>query len=291
MIAATRTRIVKATTGTLSWQPTGPDGEPADPGTVTVGVTRSDGTDVIASGTATSGATTAPRTVAHTVAHTATCDVLTATWTVSGVAVATTAYEIVGGVYFFTAELRAHEPMLRDPATVTTAQLIAVRTEVETAFESWTNLAMVPRFEVVTVNEWNDYSLQTGRYFPRSVRWARVWSSGSTYTDLSSSELLEVWTTEDGCVRRTAGWSGYRVQVGLEYGMDKPAPDAKRMALIYARICAVRATKGVSGAAASYTTPEGQTVSYEPDLRPTSYRVINEFLTRRQVNLNGPWLA
>ena len=85
-------QIVAATAASLTWQPTGSDGEPADPGTVTVGVTRSNGTVVLADGTATSGATSTPRSVDVTAAQTASIDWLTATWKVGATVVATTVH-------------------------------------------------------------------------------------------------------------------------------------------------------------------------------------------------------
>jgi len=69
-------RILRATAASLSWQPLDGDGEPADPGTVTVGVVSSDGATVVAAGTATSGSASDPRTAALTVAPTLTAQTL-----------------------------------------------------------------------------------------------------------------------------------------------------------------------------------------------------------------------
>jgi len=274
----------------MSWQPLGSDGETAtaDPGTVTVGIVRSDGTDVVAAGSATTGTTTAPRvSPVLTVADMATPDLLTATWKVSATTVATTHLEIVGGVYFTIPELRDAERELADSSNPTTAALVTIRTEVETSFESWTNLAMVPRFTVAKVTGYG--MLATGLFYPRSLRWARRVESDGTTTALTAADLAQVRLNDSG-VLVWPGWCG-QYELGIEHGLSAPPPDGKRMALLYARIAALRAVRGISHAAQSYTTPDGQVVSYDPDVEPTNYKIINEFLRRKDIDHRLPGLA
>lgn len=290
MIDPTRQRILRSTTASLSWQGQDSNGEIADPGVVTVGVTRSDGTTLVTAGTATVGSGTVARTVALTVAQTALTDVLTATWSAGGNVLAVTEHEIVGGFLFSLAKLRSTETALADPSTITDAELLTIRCEVESSFESWTNLSMVPRFAVVDVYGSGSCHLLTGKFFVRSVRWARYWTSDTTSTLLTSTELLNISVTSYGALARSAGWYG-RWQVGIEYGLSAPPADGKRMALLYARIAATRSVRGVSANASSYTTPDGQTVSYDPDVEPTNYKIINEFLRRQDVDHRMPGLA
>jgi hypothetical protein len=84
------------------------DGVIVDPGTVTVGVTRADGTVLIAAGTATAGSGAAARTYALTIANTALLDTLTVTWTSATKGVRTSTIEVVGGFLFTLSQARAH---------------------------------------------------------------------------------------------------------------------------------------------------------------------------------------
>ena len=92
-------RVIAGAAATLSFQGVDQYGEPADPGTVTVEITRADGTELVASGTATTGSGSSPRTYALTASQTAELDRLTAVWSESSTAIAQTEIDDVGGVY------------------------------------------------------------------------------------------------------------------------------------------------------------------------------------------------
>jgi hypothetical protein len=99
-------RIGQLTPGTLSQQ-WYEDGAVVDPGSVTVGITRADGTVLVAAGAATTGSGTGARTYNLTTTHTALLDRLTVTWTSTLKGTLLSYVEVVGGFWFSLAELRA----------------------------------------------------------------------------------------------------------------------------------------------------------------------------------------
>jgi hypothetical protein len=103
-------RIQQRTPGTLSQQ-WYEDGTVVDPGTVTIGITRADGTSLVAAGTATAGSGTAARTFNLTTTHTALLDSLTVTWTSTLKGTLVSYLEVVGGFLFNLADARALSPL------------------------------------------------------------------------------------------------------------------------------------------------------------------------------------
>ncbi len=291
MIDASAQRILRATTGTISCNPTDSDGEPVDPGTVTVGVVASDGTVVTAAGTATTGSTEPAW--AYSVAQSALCDRWTATWKVGSDTIAVTEHEIVGGVYFTTAELRAAEPSVSEATPYTAPELVGWRREAEVSFESWTNCAWVPRFQIVDTYGTGGCSLGLGVFYPRRIAWVRTYSSDGTYTVLSDTEVAALTFTDSGALVRSGGWYG-RYMVGVEHGKTRPPADLKRVAMRHTRRLAQRKNSGLSDRAQSYTTPEGQVVNLGrvgTAWRPTGDEVIDEVLRRSDIDHRSPGIA
>lgn len=278
-------RILRATSASLSWQPQGSDGEAANPGTVTVGVTRADGTTVKAAGTATVGTTTDPRTVALTAAETASLDRLTATWTVSGTTVAVTYHEIVGGFLFTRSELRAKDG-LSSVTDYPNATLDEARTAVEDLFLRETGQSFVPRFDVDRVS---DIGFRFGpTYRPlRSVRWVRQFSDYTTptYTDYTTAEVGQVVVGEDGWAILPYSTSGYlSVQIGYEHGHDSPSGEAKRHALTLARYQLLGDTSGISPRARSITNDFGNLqYSFAGPGHPTGLDEVDAFLVANDI--------
>lgn len=264
-------RILQATTGSISWQPLDGDGEPANPGTVTVGVVSSDGTSVVAAGTATSGSTAEPRTLALTVAQTASLEVLTATWKVGTDTVAVTDHWIVGGFLYSIAEMRNREPSTADAARDVTAALRLARDETEETFEHATGIPWTPRLHVVSSTRDHDgYVLDTGCLFARSVRWCRLWYGEDDYTSLTAAELAQIAPAEDGVVKLPVSTSGYRLvtagvevgywQGGTTNGVQVPA-DVRRQALIAGRSGAHLSRSGIPDRATSQQLPDGTSIT------------------------------
>lgn len=264
-------RIVAATTATLTWQGVDQDGEPADPGTVTVAVTRADGATVLAAGTATSGTGSNPRAVGLTAAQTAQLDVLTATWTVGGVAVGVTTHEVVGDVYATVAEIRSLEDSLADVSANTDNTIKRCRSEVESTIEQVCRQAFVPRFSVLRVGM--DLKIRIPNL--RTVRWTRTVSSSGILTPADPFGVnFGPWYYPDVAVY---------VLAGVEHGLDCPPPDLKRAAIKAIRRQVNMSKSAVDARAISYTGPSGETQRFPtPGLGPwiTGLPDVDEVLQR-----------
>lgn len=230
MFVATE-RIVRATAATLTFQGVDQDGEPAAPGTVTVGVTKADGTTLVNAGTSTTAATTTTRTTTLTAAQTASLDLLTATWTVSGTAIGTTKVEIVGGVYVSVADIRATDPTLTDTTDDPTATLKRARRQAEQLLEAETGVSWVPRFDTVRLDGTGGTALLLPWPMLRSVSWGRIYSDEDTYTTLTAAELAAIPADPSGIAWRTDGktWdAGHRnIELGFTHGYDTPHPEIR----------------------------------------------------------------
>ncbi len=265
-----RQRIVAATPATLTWQGIDSNGEPADPGTVTVGVVRADGTVLKAPLTATTGSGTAPRAVALTAAQTALLDWLTATWTVSGTVVATTVHEIVGGVYMTTAAIRAAEPALADEVKFPTAAVLAARDRTERAFEKECRRAFVPRFYVAAV----DARGILPQPDIRMVRFVHNSTGGDlSYTHVAGSRFLDGMSSAS--------------TVGFEYGYDAPPSDLLEKFARAVRHSLTASGSGVDSRIMSQTTPMGELQRYAvPGLGPWIYAIpdVDQVIGRHRWN-------
>lgn len=223
-------RVVRATAATIEWQGIDQDGEPADPGTVTIGVTRADGTVVVAPGTATTAVGT-KRTFTLPVSATANLDRLTATWTVSGVVVGTTSVEIVGGVYASVAQIRTADPVVSNLVTDSTDVLKHARTAAESLFETVTGVAWVPKFDVVRLDGTGRYEMALPWPQLRRVRWCRIYSTETVYDTLTADQLAAIPADDSGIAVRTDGYvwpAGVRnVEIAYEHGYDVPPADLR----------------------------------------------------------------
>jgi hypothetical protein len=233
-------RFVAGVAGSVSWQPVGQDGAPADPGTVTVTVARADGT-ALATDAATVGSGTGARSFVLTVAQIATLDRLTVTWKVAGTTVATTSAQVVGGHYFTNAEaLQQEEALARlqtDPAA-----MHRLRGEVEQFLEDCTRQSWVPAYDYDILPA----SAHTGLVLPhpvlrrvRSVDFLN--SDGTVASSLTVGECASVPRHDGGVAYRQAGWcGGTHVRIGYEHGHDAPRPSLKRAAITLTRMVYAR---------------------------------------------------
>lgn len=226
-------RVVAGTAATLSWQQIDDDGEPADPGTVTVTVTRADGT-VIASAAATSGTGSNARTYALTAAQTATLDRLTVTWVASGVTLATTEVDVVAAPWFSNVELRTSEPSLADTSRYPVALVAVARLQVESMIERITHRRFVPGYELRWVRGASGYELVLPHVEVRRVRSAALYGdpSAAASSTLDSTELNAIPPAPSGVIRRYNGtWDATWVKVGYEHGLSTVPADLKRAAM------------------------------------------------------------
>jgi len=226
-------RVVAGTTPTLSWQQIDGDGEPADPGTVTVTITRADGTAVV-SAAATSGATTEARTYDLAAANTALLDNLTATWASGGTTLATTYIDVVAAPWFSNAELRAEHQSLASTAAYSVARVSAARLHVEMMFERITNRRFVPGYAHLTVPGSCRRDLILPHVGLRSVRSAALYCdlAQSPVETLAAGELAAFPPSPEGIVTRTySSWYSPWVKVGYEYGENVPPPELRTAAM------------------------------------------------------------
>jgi len=254
-------RILRGTPGTLSkqWYE---DGVAVDPGTVTVGITRADGTTLVSAGTATTGSGSSPRAFALMTTHTALLDQLHVTWTSTAKGELTSVVEVVGGFVFTVAQARQISGLSRTDNSgnyvIPTAQIIEARTEVERMLEHELGYAMVPRYSLETISGDGGYSLGL-RPYVRSVRSVTVDSTAWT-----GPEVALLAFNPSGFVYSSSRWSeGFaNITVGYEHGMDVPPPNAAGVALKLARSLVVGSP--ADDRAASVSTDEQTTTFYVP---------------------------
>lgn len=270
---------------TLTFTSVDSDGEPSDvdPGVVTVGVEKADGTVLVAAGTATTGS---GATRSYTLPATSELDRLTVTWTASAVAIGTTTVDVVGGVFATLAEIRAIAPTLGDTSTDTDVALLRVRAEVEAMIDRAAGgaLSFVPRFATATMWHGGQKMLQLPHYFLRRIRWARYWYDTADPTDVESSLLTGIQPNDAGLALlydASEAWPTGRVVVGYEHGLDAPPLDVKRQAVAAIRRGVSQSRSAVDSRAMSYTSPTGETQRFPtPGLGPwvTGVPEIDEVL-------------
>ena len=238
-----RQRIVAGTAAQLSWQAVDQDGEPSDPGTTTVEVLASDGSTVIAAGTA----TTATGTVRTVALDPQVIDTLTITWTGAN-AVETVEADVVGGVFFTTASLRSKESSVSVEDDYPLATVQEARAIVETVFTRATGILFVPQFLQIPVS-----AAFAARRSVREVRWGRLIGPGSGYTYITGTQLANsVRIVTDG-VRCSSSYD----RLGVVAGMLTPPQDVVRVAKIYCRHLLTEGLSSVDFRVLAIPSPDG----------------------------------
>jgi hypothetical protein len=281
-VIATPIRAVAGAPVPVTYIPVDYAGEPSavDPGTVTVGVARADGTVLVAAGAATvaDGVT---RTYTLTGTHTALLDRLTVTFTTT-TGVHTTTVDVVGGVYCSSSEVRDLE-RVKDANSYPLADILRARAEVEDMFERACGhtLSFVPRFAIASVDHFGNESLHLPHYFLRLVRWVKYVADGTLY-DFDPLELGAVAADPSGMATLVNGaWPYGRLLVGYEHGMDAPPADVKRAAASAVRRQMNMAKAATDPRAISFTGPGGEVQRFPtPGLGPwvTGVPEIDEVL-------------
>lgn len=247
-------RILVATPATLT--ATFYDGGEAavDPGTVTVTITRADGTVLVAAA-ATAGSGAAART--YTLAAQTRLDHLTAVWSGTGGRQVTTRHEIVGGFYADLAEIRTLDA-LSNTTKYPAAKLEAARAQAEDRFEEVTGVAWVPRHDRQTVS--GDATTQLLLRWPRPRSLIAITIDGTVQGDLTKFRLYST-----GIVERTAGstWpreaagGGGNVIVEYTHGYDRPSEDLRQAFLTYVRYLLLDTTSRIPDRASVMSTDLG----------------------------------
>jgi hypothetical protein len=242
-------RILQNRPATISATFEDETGTVVDPGTVTVTVTRADGT-ILTSGQA-AGTGAGSRTFALTAGNTTLLDNLTAAWVSPGAGTVTTEVEIVGGFLFTIAQARA---ALSDP-TYDAQKIRDARTRAEQDIERALNYALVPRYETATLDiRYRPMRLRSDATLVRSVTVA-----GVTWT----SDQLAAVSAFGGFLTFARGlWSTsttrFDVVVGYERGLTNPPAGASENTLALALGTLVPdTTSGIDPRAESVITVDG----------------------------------
>lgn len=272
------------------------DGVAADPGSVTVTITRADGSVLVSRATA-SGIGAGPRSFALTTVHTAQLDRLTVQWVSPTLGTLTSVVEIVGGFYFPVADALAISELAEEtPAAIASARALA-----EQSFEEATGVAFVPRYARVKVSATLDSLLPLPFLPVRSVRDVSManYPGGAALT--ISTALVR--PTPTGLYYQ-AGWGYYgggigsgwipgarNITVGYEYGRDEPPARVSRAVLLLAKTWLTkgpiddRATSiAVDGGSISLMTPGLKGVTFgipEVDATVEAYKVKRSIATLR----------
>lgn len=226
------------------------DEQPVDSSSsVTVSLTRLDGTAVI-----TNGATTGPdanHLYTYTYSGSDVLDALIVSWsaTIGGdpIVLDQDLLEICGGFYFSLAEGRAVDDVLVNTTKYPTSALIEARIDVEDEAESLCGQAFVPRFMREVVSGDGGPVIRLAWPHLRKIRRIQVANTfGGQYVDLTADELATIPLTDTGVLRRDLGifwpstaivagyWPNGRSNVIVEYehGLDRPPRDVVRGAKI-----------------------------------------------------------
>lgn len=211
------------------------DGSPTNDNPVTVGVTKTDGSVLIAPGTATSN----PSGGHYTYALPAQSSLNTLTETWSGATVThTITVEVVGGFYISEAELRSRANM-SDSIKFSDDKFLAARNWFEDTFERATGVAWVPRFRRVRLSASGTRTLLLPDLFPTRLLSVRVYTSATSYGAYTADELSDVDPVDSGALERlylgvwTAG--ARNVVVEYEHGFACPPSDVVEAAAVAIR--------------------------------------------------------
>lgn len=281
-------RCVAGTSFDVSWQQIGSDGEAANPGTVTVTVTRADGTE-IATAQATSGTLTAARTFTLTPALTATLDRLTATWTASGVTLATTVVDVCAAPWFSNAELRAEHKSLSNTSTYTPTLITVARLQVEGFIESITHRRFTPGYDYHVVRGTDRCELIVPNVNLRTIRTAALVDHAGTETTIDVATVTV--DADSGIISRSSAWSSPWVRLGYEYGFATPPGDVKAAAMRLTREVLERSKVVAPDQAITWNSTDfgWSAVMVTPGVRGahTSLPTVNEVLDRWMFNEIG----
>lgn len=255
-------RTLAGTDAVLSWQALDGDGDRRDPTTVTVTVTNSAGSSLTAGSV--SGTGSAPRTATVTGAQIPSPDRLTAVWKVSGVTVATTIVDVVGGYIASLAQIKERYPGLADESKWPSAAVIAARNATEDEFTSACGVAFTPRFSVDVLEGHGGDCLILDHQELRSVSWATYRTEGGTTTTaFTAGDIASIDRNGAGIAELTNGsyWPSESViTIGYVHGYEHPPSDVVDAFLVRVNDVLTRQRSSIN-ARATQTVMEGMTTN------------------------------
>lgn len=234
------------------------------PDVATIGITRDDGSVLVAAGSATVDTGTGTVTYTLTPAQTALLDILTLTWTATFGGQSQTfvdIVEVVGNVLFTVAEARAISA-LSNTSTYPTAAIVKARTTVESRMEKACSVAFVPRYRRETVSGSGSTQLQLSRRLVTAVR-----SVSLEGTVLSPAELLTIVPSTHGGISYLGGWTpGFNnYSVAYEHGYAYVPPEISDAALTWAKNLLIKGP--IDDRTTAFTTEDGTFSMMVPGLR------------------------
>jgi hypothetical protein len=233
------------------------DGVLQDDGTPTIGITRADGTTLVAPGTATSSGGTGIR--QYALPAQPEVNLLKATWTGATQTVITWV-EIVGDILYTLAAMRAVKTAGGTPFAVTAdypnQMLLDRRSEVTDDFEAKTGWSFIPRFTREEHSGDGTSTLIINEYKPGKLL--------SVTVDGTAQTLADFDLTPDGVLT----WHGGRFpatrpgNVTIEYvrGWDRPPAKISSDALA---VAASWLLPPQASNASTWTTPDGTSYSFD----------------------------
>jgi hypothetical protein len=234
------------------------------PDVTTIGITRDDGTVLVAAGTATTDTGTGTVTYVLTPAQTATLDILRVTWTATfgGQSQGFIDYvEIRGDVLFTVADARTIKP-LDSTTSYPTANIVAARTLAETALEEACIVPFVPTYFKCTLdgNGKTDILLPVTR--PLTITSAVIDGTAATVSDITLYDTGNLflgvgWSRDWSSASPASQARRGNIVITGTHGYAAPPPRVSRACLLLAKRFLVDSP--VSDRATSLTTQDGTT--------------------------------
>jgi hypothetical protein len=249
-------RILVGTAASLTSYKLDATGEPANPGTVTVTVTRADGSTVATAAATTEGADF-KLSYSLSASNNSRLDWLKAVWTDAGDSTSwTTWYEVVGGYYFTVAQARALDPALT-ALDYPAADLLSLRDEIEREFESPQAIGrgLVPRYMRERLHGDNTAELFLSVPDLRRVRSIlAVDPDGTTWEPFASATIAAIPANTDGAARLEGyTWPSQPIVIEYEYGIDRPPSDLVRAIVRRLRYVSAQPNSGVPDRATTFS--------------------------------------
>lgn len=235
------------------------DGEPAAPaGTVTVTVTRADGTTITPG--AVSGSGTDPRSVVLPAGALVDVDWLTVTWSDNALAVASDLWEIVGGTLATVEAVKATDQSLNDR---TAAEIIAARRIVEDTATRILRRSVFERFYTERVDGTGRCSLWVSWPDVLEVVRVRQWTGATSYVDLTPAQLASIPASPSTMLERTDGGvfdcGTQNIEISYRFGMAALPGDLRTALIKSIRYEITQFNSGLPRGLTQFATADGMT--------------------------------
>jgi hypothetical protein len=238
------------------------DGVLTDDGTPTIGVTKADGTVLVASGTATNSGGTGVR--RYALPAQPEVNLLKATWTGATQTVVTWV-EIIGDILFTLAALRAVKVAGGTPFASTTdfptQTLLDRRAEVTDDFEQRCGWSFVPRFTREVINGGGRCELLLEQRNATKLLSVTINGVAQSLAGFTLDRAGIVYATTNFLPTGWFRWGVNNVVVEYVRGWDRPQAAISSAALARAAMLLLPSQAGST--VSSWTTPDGTTYSYD----------------------------